>query len=71
MQSDTRPFWKTKTFWAAVTGILGVITTVWAFAIDGSPAVKAIFATIVGVAAILQGVFIADRIKRISGGKEQ
>lgn len=69
MTPDTRRFWQTKTFWAAVSSVLGVIGTSWAFAIEASPVARAIFATATGIAVIFEGVFVADRMTRVSGGK--
>ena len=66
---DTRPFYRTKTFWTAVFGAVGVIGTAWSFAIDASPIAKALWATFTGLLAVLEVAFVGDRIKRVSGGK--
>lgn len=71
MVADERPWWRRKTTWAAITGCLGIIGTTWAFAIEADPIAKAVFATVAGIAVVLEGVFIAARVTRISGGKEE
>lgn len=68
---DTRRWWQQKTTWAAVAGILAVVGSAWSFIIEASPYATAAFATVAGIATVLEGVFIADRVTRVSGGKEE
>ena len=65
---DERPWWQRKTTYAAIAGTLSVVGTAWAFAIDASPIAKAVLASLSGICGVLEGVFVAARITRISGG---
>jgi len=62
-----RQFWRTKTFWAAMVGILALAGTCFAFYVEAHPVVKAVLAFLTGVCGILEGVFVASRVSSTVG----